>query len=150
MLGNHRDAWTFGGSDPNSGSSVLLEIVRALGVIAKSGYKPQHSMRFCSWDGEEYGLLGSTAYAVDRAEELRAGCLAYINTDVGVGGTRLAAGASPSLKRVFQNVLQRVMDPHTGKPLSQLYDLVKDSAVLGSGSDYTVRVVHEACCTFLP
>lgn len=25
ILGNHRDAWTFGAVDPNSGTAVLLE-----------------------------------------------------------------------------------------------------------------------------
>ncbi len=139
LVGNHRDAWTFGGADPNSGSSVLLEMVRAFGLLAKAGYKPERSLRFCSWDGEEYGLLGSTGYAVDKQDELQKGCLAYINTDVGVGGKSLVVGASPSLKRVFQRVLGRVMDPHTQKPLSQLYNVVQDASVLGSGSDYTVR-----------
>jgi len=26
ILGNHRDAWTFGGVDPNSGTAALLEV----------------------------------------------------------------------------------------------------------------------------
>lgn len=27
LLGNHRDAWTFGAVDPNSGTAALLEVV---------------------------------------------------------------------------------------------------------------------------
>ena len=26
LLGNHRDAWVFGGSDPSSGTAVLMEV----------------------------------------------------------------------------------------------------------------------------
>ena len=26
LLGNHRDAWTFGAVDPNSGTAALLEV----------------------------------------------------------------------------------------------------------------------------
>ena len=26
ILGNHRDAWTFGAVDPNSGTAALLEV----------------------------------------------------------------------------------------------------------------------------
>lgn len=58
-----RDAWTFGATDPNSGTAVLLEVARAFGNLSQNGWKPKRSIRICSWDGEEYGLLGSTAYA---------------------------------------------------------------------------------------
>ena len=27
ILGNHRDAWTFGASDPNSGTAAMIEVV---------------------------------------------------------------------------------------------------------------------------
>ena len=27
ILGNHRDAWTFGAVDPNSGTAALLEVI---------------------------------------------------------------------------------------------------------------------------
>lgn len=27
IIGNHRDAWTFGAVDPNSGTAALLEVV---------------------------------------------------------------------------------------------------------------------------
>ena len=37
MLGNHRDGWTYGASDPSSGTSVMTEIVRALGTQLKKG-----------------------------------------------------------------------------------------------------------------
>ena len=30
LVGNHHDAWTFGGTDPNSGTAVLVELGRAL------------------------------------------------------------------------------------------------------------------------
>ena len=26
LLGNHRDAWVFGGADPSSGTAVLMEV----------------------------------------------------------------------------------------------------------------------------
>ena len=37
MFGNHRDGWTFGASDPSSGTAVMMEIVRALGEYKKKG-----------------------------------------------------------------------------------------------------------------
>jgi len=32
VLGNHRDAWTFGAVDPNSGTAALLEVTMTLFV----------------------------------------------------------------------------------------------------------------------
>ena len=36
MFGNHRDAWTFGGSDPSSGTATMMEIVRSIGYYKKA------------------------------------------------------------------------------------------------------------------
>lgn len=33
LVGNHMDAWTLGGIDPASGTSVLVEIARAFGNV---------------------------------------------------------------------------------------------------------------------
>ncbi|UKZ75484.1 hypothetical protein TrVFT333_003170 [Trichoderma virens FT-333] len=63
IVGNHRDAWIVGGaSDPNSGSAVLNEAVRSIGKALEAGWKPLRTIVFASWDGEEYGLIGSTEW----------------------------------------------------------------------------------------
>ena len=84
VMGNHRDAWVFGAVDPNSGTAVLMEIARVFselmtkgnGVLCKNnnqnaflvvfcccsfvlGWRPGRSIVMCSWDAEEYGLIGS-------------------------------------------------------------------------------------------
>ena len=71
ILGNHRDAWVFGAVDPNSGSSAMLEVGRGFGELLKQGWKPRRTIVFCSWDAEEYGLVGSTEWAEEFAAELR-------------------------------------------------------------------------------
>jgi N-acetylated-alpha-linked acidic dipeptidase len=59
LVGNHRDAWIIGGAaDPNSGSAVLIELAKAFGELAKTGWKPARTIVLCSWDAEEYGLVG--------------------------------------------------------------------------------------------
>ena len=37
MLGNHMDAWVFGAVDASSGTTVMMEIARALGEKYKTG-----------------------------------------------------------------------------------------------------------------
>jgi N-acetylated-alpha-linked acidic dipeptidase len=59
IVGNHRDAWIIGGAaDPNSGSAVLIELAKAFGALAETGWKPKRTIVLCSWDAEEYGLVG--------------------------------------------------------------------------------------------
>ncbi|PRP85841.1 putative aminopeptidase [Planoprotostelium fungivorum] len=140
LLGNHRDAWVFGAVDPNSGSSALLATARAFGVLYRKGWRPKRNIVFASWDGEEYGLLGSTAYA-ERKDRNNDEVVAYINMDTAVSGTTLDAAASPSLEKVFRKVLEKVKDPNTGTLLSTLFQS-KKIRTLGSGSDYTSLLDH--------
>ena len=37
IIGNHRDAWVYGGVDPSGGTACLMEISRALGLAMKKG-----------------------------------------------------------------------------------------------------------------
>src|SRR5438874_1294347 len=71
ILGNHRDAWVFGAVDPNSGTSAMLEVGRGFGELLKAGWKPPRTVILCSWDAEEYGLVGSTEWAEEMAPELK-------------------------------------------------------------------------------
>ncbi|CAF1301834.1 unnamed protein product [Rotaria sordida] len=62
VMGNHRDAWSLGAIDPTSGTATMLEITRVLGEMYKNGFRPRRSLMFCSWEAEEYGLIGSMEY----------------------------------------------------------------------------------------
>ena len=37
LVGNHRDAWTFGAGDPSSGTAGLLEMSRGYGQLLQNG-----------------------------------------------------------------------------------------------------------------
>ena len=41
LLGNHRDAWSYGAADALSGQAAMLEIGRALGAMKKKGTSRQ-------------------------------------------------------------------------------------------------------------
>lgn len=146
IIGNHRDAWIKGGAgDPNSGSAVLIEIARALGQLKQSGYKFKRTIILQSYDGEEYGLLGSTEFGEYAAHNLQKKVVAYLNMDVAVVGRFLSLGASPLLNKVLRKVAAWL--PYPEKGVGSLYDhFVKEGHDnihnLGSGSDYTVFLEH--------
>ena len=140
----------FGAADPNSGTASLIEVARGLGALLRTGWQPQNSIMLCSWSGEEYGLLGSTAWGEVNGDDQtgalsKTGILsrasAYLNVDVGVSWANFGASGTPSLGKVLMSALRDVKDPATQKPLSELWGQGKLYA-LGSGSDYTVFIDH--------
>jgi len=133
MLGNHHDAWVFGAADPGSGTTAMLEAGRALGELVRSGWKPHRTIVICQWDGEEFGLLGSTEWVEANRAELQSKALIYVNTDVGVSGPNFSASALPSLKDVVRDVTRDVNDPNTGL---RVYDAWLRYAATADGEEH--------------
>ncbi|HEY8203347.1 MAG TPA: M28 family metallopeptidase [Pyrinomonadaceae bacterium] len=157
VMGNHRDAWVFGAVDPNSGTATMLETARAFGQLLKNGWQPRRTIILCSWDAEEYGLIGSTEWAEEHDSELQQQAVAYLNVDVAVNGPNYGASSVPSLWRLIRGATREVTDPKTGKTVYQQwqdrareqrnetdpdYDAEARISPLGSGSDYTPFLQH--------
>ncbi|VYS60407.1 unnamed protein product [Arabidopsis thaliana] len=111
ILGNHRDAWTYGAVDPNSGTSALLDISRRFALLLKSGWRPRRTILLCSWDAEEFGMIGSTEWIEENVLNLGASAVAYLNVDCAVQGSGFFAGATPQLDGLLVDVLKLVQDP---------------------------------------
>ncbi|MGO9087945.1 MAG: M28 family metallopeptidase [Candidatus Sulfotelmatobacter sp.] len=160
VLGNHRDAWVFGGVDPSSGTASMMEMTRALGQLAKQGMRPRRTIIVCSWDGEEVGLTGSTEWGEQFAGELRAKAVAYINVDEATSGPNFHGQAVASLAPMLVETSRTLEDP-SGQSLFDAWKAtvahekkegrqsgqMNDSGVanesladtrIGSGSDHTV------------
>jgi N-acetylated-alpha-linked acidic dipeptidase len=127
IFGNHHDAWVSGADDPTSGASALMETARGLGEMLKSGWRPSRTIVLALWDGEEWGLLGSTEWAEKHDAELKQKAAVYINTD-GTGKGWLNAGGSHGLQQFMGEVAKDIMDPRSGKPL---FDEARRRAILG-------------------
>jgi N-acetylated-alpha-linked acidic dipeptidase len=163
ILGNHRDAWTHGAVDPNSGTAAWLETARGLAAAIEAGWQPRRTILLASWDAEEYGLVGSVEWGEDRAEELAANAVAYVNLDSAVTGPDLDVSGTPSLLQLVRTTAGDVSEPMKGGSLLDAWekrlatswaekgpiDLAAPEAefeprlgALGSGSDYTVFLDH--------
>ncbi|KAI4199248.1 MAG: hypothetical protein LQ348_001914 [Seirophora lacunosa] len=136
IVGNHRDAWCFGGADPGSGTAIMLEVVRVFGELRRFGWRPLRSIEFASWDGEEYNMIGSTEHVEARVADLRRDGFAYLNVDVAVTGTKFKA-AGPIFEQALKRVLDRVPDPNGNRSLGEPWKEKKTRMDgLGSGSDF--------------
>jgi len=159
VRGNHHDAWVNGAQDPASGMSVELEEARALGQLVKQGWRPQRTIVYAAWDGEEQGLLGSTEWVEYHEAELRDTAVVYINTD-GNGRGFLNAGGSHALEPLVNAVAKEIEDPDTkasvwkrmqartiaaGPPAQRNEARTRSDlriSALGSGSDYSAFLQH--------
>ncbi len=158
VAGNHRDAWVYGAVDPSSGTAAMLEAVHGIGVLLKQGWRPKRTMVFCSWDGEEEGLIGSTEWVEEHAKTLER-AVAYFNVDVAVAGPDFSAASVPSLKQFVRELTRSVPSPLG----ATVYDQWKNAKLegnehrgsnappenedvhvgdLGSGSDFTPFLQH--------
>jgi N-acetylated-alpha-linked acidic dipeptidase len=165
LLGNHRDAWVFGGVDPSSGTASIMELTRSLGELKQRGIRPRRTLVVCSWDGEEYALTGSTEWGEQFADDLKRKLVAYLNVDESVAGAATTAGpeglsfspaAVASLAPMLVEASKDVRAP-SGKSLYDAWRATStrnskastpplDSELvetrIGSGSDHTVFLNH--------
>jgi N-acetylated-alpha-linked acidic dipeptidase len=159
LRGNHHDGWVNGAADPVSGQVALLEEARALGELAKQGWKPKRTIIYASWDGEEPMLLGSTEWVEAHADELRQHAAVYINTDGNERGY-LSVEGSHALQSLMNGVAKDVEDPESKASVFKrqqarvlLHGTAKQQAevrsgdnltigALGSGSDFSGFIDH--------
>jgi N-acetylated-alpha-linked acidic dipeptidase len=113
LRGNNHDAWNYGALVAGSGLVAMLEEARAIGSLARTGWRPKRTLIYLAWDGEEQGLLGSTEWAETHATELRAKAVSYLNSGITTQGF-LAAGGSHVLETLVNDVASRVKDPMLG------------------------------------
>jgi N-acetylated-alpha-linked acidic dipeptidase len=160
IRGNHHDAWVNGAEDPLSGMVAVMEEARGLGELLKQGWKPKRTIIYCAWDAEEPGLIGSTEWAEEHSDELKAKGVAYVNSD-GNGRGYFFASGSHSLEKFINDVSRDVVDPETKLSTwkrRQLREIAEPRSpeqrqeartrtdlrigALGSGSDYGGFVQH--------
>lgn len=167
VRGNHHDGWVFGAWDPLAGNVAMLAEAKAIGALVKQGWRPQRTLVYASWDGEEPGLLGSTEWAETHAKELQAKAVLYVNSDTNGRGF-LGVGGSHSLQHLVNQVADGVADPEThasvgerlrahlmiegsspnAKPEAKLAAKLAAKGgdlpieALGSGSDYSAFLEH--------
>jgi N-acetylated-alpha-linked acidic dipeptidase len=140
VMGNHRDAWEFGGVDPSSGTASMMEMTRALGELKRQGIRPRRTLVVCSWDGEEVALTGSTEWGEQFADELKKKAVAYINVDSSTSGPKFRPSAVASFAPLIVEVSRSLRAP-SGK---SLYVEWKDSLLQEQGSNKGRKAINDA------
>ncbi len=160
IRGNHQDAWVNGANDPVSGQAAMLEEAKSIGNLLSTGWKPERTIVYCSWDGEEPALLGSTEWVEQHEKELKEKAVLYINSDDNERGFLYAEG-SHALEPLMDEITKSVIDPQTNVTVferKKAHEAIsaknaeakkkvleeKDLRLgaMGSGSDYSSFIQH--------
>jgi carboxypeptidase Q len=83
ILGAHLDSWELGTGTLDNGCNAAL-VIDSLRAIKAAGIRPQRTIRFILFSGEEQGLIGSGAYVRAHSKELD-NIVAEVVLDEGVG-----------------------------------------------------------------
>jgi len=113
-LGSSLDGFIYNGADDNAVSAAT--ILEAARVLISSGFKPARSILFCSWAGEELGLIGSRHYTQHPLYPLEK-TVVYLNVDmVGLGDSDLLVGGMWEYSQ-FYDIIKPGLNPETAKRL---------------------------------
>uniref|UniRef100_A0A8C2Z6H9 Transferrin receptor 1b n=1 Tax=Cyclopterus lumpus TaxID=8103 RepID=A0A8C2Z6H9_CYCLU len=111
VLGAQRDAWGKGYAKATVGTSVLVELARAVHqMVEKDGFRPRRSLVFASWSAGEYGSVGATEWLESYMSSIDKRVVSYISLDgVVMGRGSFMASASPLLYSLLENTMKEPM-----------------------------------------
>ncbi|XP_024427471.2 transferrin receptor protein 2 isoform X2 [Desmodus rotundus] len=119
VIGAQRDAWGPGAAKSAVGTAILLELVRTFSSMVSNGFRPRRSLLFISWDGGDFGSVGSTEWLEGYLSLLHLKAVVYVSLDNAVlGDAKFHAKTSPLLISLIENIVKQVDSPnHSGQTL---------------------------------
>nr|XP_003470195.3 transferrin receptor protein 2 [Cavia porcellus] len=119
VIGAQRDAWGPGAAKSAVGTAILLELVQAFSSMVSNGFRPRRSLLFISWDGGDFGSVGSMEWLEGYLSVLHLKAVVYVSLDNAVlGDSKFHAKTSPLLISLIENILKQVDTPnHSGRTL---------------------------------
>ncbi|OWK10907.1 TFR2 [Cervus elaphus hippelaphus] len=86
VIGAQRDAWGPGAAKSAVGTAILLELVRTFSSMVSNGFQPRRSLLFISWDGGDFGSVGSMEWLEGYLSVLHLKAVVYVSLDNAVLG----------------------------------------------------------------
>ncbi|HIO25114.1 MAG TPA: M20/M25/M40 family metallo-hydrolase [Candidatus Poseidoniales archaeon] len=99
-----------GAIDDTSGTASVLELARQFGIMFADLGTPKHTIKFCTWGGEEEGLHGSKAWVEKYQKTLADNLIIYINLDMNHVDIDPVRGNSLTLFGNYQSDVDQVTD----------------------------------------
>lgn len=102
IIGAQRDSPCNGAIFPNTGTTVLLELVQVFMKLKRNfNWTPLRSIYFISFDASEYNFAGVSELIEGKTREIRKETTAYIDLSEAVAGDKLDIALNPIFKTLF-------------------------------------------------
>lgn len=125
IIGAARDSACFGTISSNTGSVVLLELIKIFTTMQrKFNWSPARTITFISFDATNYNLAGLTEWIEEKKKTIFKEAYAYIDLSDAVAGEDLSIKANPFLHLVIKNCLKQVKTKKDDKELN-LHEMFK-------------------------
>ncbi|XP_071340776.1 transferrin receptor 1b [Trachinotus anak] len=113
VLGAQRDAWGKGYARAAVGTSILMELAKAVhDMVENDGFRPRRSLVFASWSAGEFGNVGATEWLEGYMSSIDKSVFTYISLDGAVMGRgSFMASASPLLYSLIERTMKGVRNP---------------------------------------
>ncbi|XP_045245498.2 transferrin receptor protein 2 isoform X3 [Macaca fascicularis] len=100
-------------------STPINNIFGCIEGRSEPGFRPRRSLLFISWDGGDFGSVGSTEWLEGYLSVLHLKAVVYVSLDNAVlGDDKFHAKTSPLLTSLIESVLKQVDSPnHSGQTL---------------------------------
>ncbi|XP_029002937.1 transferrin receptor 1b [Betta splendens] len=123
VLGAQRDAWVNGYARAAVGTSVLMELAKAVHeMVENDGFRPRRSLVFASWSAGDFGSVGATEWLEAYMSSIDKRVFTYISLDgVVMGRGSFMASASPMLYSLIESTMKEVGSPFDS---GSLYDVM--------------------------
>uniref|UniRef100_A0A4W4HAC9 Transferrin receptor protein 1 n=1 Tax=Electrophorus electricus TaxID=8005 RepID=A0A4W4HAC9_ELEEL len=86
VIGAQRDSFSWGYAKSTVGTSLLVELAKAITEMIKAGFRPRRSIVFASWSAGDFGSIGSTEWLEGYLASLDRKAFTYISLDGAVSG----------------------------------------------------------------
>lgn len=124
IIGASRDVSCFGTMQANTGSIILIELVKIFTALQRRyNWSPSRSIYFVSFDASEYNLAGLSEWIEKRKDALSKNGYAYIDLSDAVSGDDLLIKSHPFFHSLIKSALKEV-GSHL-KDGNSLYDLYR-------------------------
>ncbi|DAZ98187.1 TPA: hypothetical protein N0F65_005319 [Lagenidium giganteum] len=121
IVGAQRDALNAGAVLPGSGNAVFLEMLRAVGDLLTNGWVPHRTILLASFDGEQFGSVGSSEWIDRHFTHLGGRGIIYLNLrDVVRGSGALHCEAAATLRKSIYLRTTDVAQPKIDSALAKL------------------------------
>ncbi|CCE81930.1 Piso0_002610 [Millerozyma farinosa CBS 7064] len=129
IIGASRDSNCFGTLSTNTGTVILLEVIRILTYLQRRyNWSALRTIHFVSFDATEYNLGGSTEWIESRKERLKKQGYAYIDLSDAISGDLLSIKSHPFFHKIIKEGLKKIKAEETNNDIStgnNLYDMFK-------------------------